>query len=143
MASITSANSILMLSISALYAVPQQIQGYSVDDIYDTEPLEVAETMMGVDGFLSGGFVNSPVRQGINLQADSGSMAIFENWYNSQKSIQDLYYANATITLPSLGKKWQMTRGILTTYPLLPDAKKVLQPRKMAITWQSILPAPL
>jgi hypothetical protein len=143
MASITSANSVLMLSVSSLYVVPQQIQGFAADDIFDLDALEVAETMMGVDGRLSSGYVNVPVKWGISLMADSPSNAIFDNWYVSQKQQQDVYFANGSITLPSLGVVYTLTKGSLTSYQPGPNAKKVLQPRKHVITWESILPSPV
>jgi len=141
--SLTAANSVLYLAISNLYVVPQQIQGYSVDDVYDIDPLEIAETMMGVDGYLSAGYINVPIKQGITLMADSNANTIFDNWYSSQKQVQDVYYANGSITLPSLGVVYTMTKGVLTTYPPAPNARKVLQPRKFVITWESIVPAPI
>lgn len=143
MASITSANSVLMLSIASLYVVPQQIQGFSADDVFDVEALEAAETMMGVDGNLSAGFVNVPIKQGIVLQADSNGNAIFDNWYLSQKQLQDVYFANGSITLPSLGIVYTLNNGVLTTYPPAPNAKKLLQPRKFVVTWESIIPSPI
>ena len=143
MSSITSANAVLMLGVSSLFSTPQQIQGFSTDDIFSVDPLESAETMMGVDGFLSAGFVYVPVKQGITLMADSPSNNVFDQWWAAQQQISDLYFANGSITLTALGKKYAMTRGALTTYPPLADAGRTLKPRKFVITWQSILPAPV
>lgn len=132
-----------MLSISSLYVVPQQLQGYAVEDVFDIDPLEIAETMMGVDGHLSAGYVNVPTKQGITLMADSNANIIFDNWYISQKQLQDVYFANGSITLPSLGVVYTLTRGVLTTYQPAPNGKKVLQPRKHVITWESMTPSPI
>ena len=142
MASLTSANVILMISIDSLYASPVQIQGFAVDDVFDIPALAVAETMMGVDGILSGGYVNVPVPQTIALQADSVSNQIFDTWGTTQKTINDIYYANMTATFPSLGIKYTLTRGILSSYSPLGSPRKVLQPRRHTITWQSIFPQP-
>lgn len=141
--SITSANAVLMLGVTGLFPTPQQIQGFAADDIYDTETLEVGETMMGVDGFLSGGFVYNPVVQGISLMADSSSAAFFDAWVAAERVIRDKYPAFGTIFLQGTGKKYAMTRGFLTSAPVLPDAKKVLQPRKFTIRWERVLPAPV
>jgi hypothetical protein len=137
MTSITGANSTFTLSISSLFTIPQQLQGYATDDSFATEPLQSAEVMMGVDGLLSGGFVYVEVKQSITLQADSPSAPIFDQWYYAQQQIQDVYVASGIITLPSVGLKYTMTKGFLTSYPPLPDVKKLLQPRKFGITWQS------
>lgn len=141
--SITSANSVFTLSVATLFSVPQQLQGYAADDAFTTAALKAAETMMGVDGFLSGGFVFVAIEQGITLQADSPSNALFDQWYAAQTQVKDIYNAAATIQLPSLGVKFTMTKGFLTDYTIIPDAKRVLQPRKYGITWQSAIPAPI
>ena len=56
MASITSANAVLTMSISGLFNAPFQLQGFSGEDIYTSGPLAAVETIMGLDGKLSGGF---------------------------------------------------------------------------------------
>jgi hypothetical protein len=141
MASITSANAVIQLTIFPLFAIPQQLQGFAADDIFDVEPLESAETVMGVDGILSAGFVFVPVLQNFALQADSPSEFIFDTWWTAQQVAKDIYFADATVLLPGLSKKWAMTRGVLTNYKPLPDAKKTLQPQRFRVTWQSALPA--
>jgi hypothetical protein len=141
MATITSANAVLMLSVSALYPSPQQIQGFGVDDVFDFDPLESAETQMGVDGVLSAGFVYVPIPMAITLKADSPSNLFFDTWWSAQQQIADLYPATGNITLSSIGRKYAMTTGWLKTFPPVSDAKRVLQARKFIIHWQKISPA--
>lgn len=141
MGSITSANAIYQLSIVLVYPIPQQLQGFSTDDIFGTDPLESAQVQMGVDGVLSAGFVFVEVKQNITLQADSPSNDVFDNWYAAQQLIKDTYRATGLIMLTAIGKKWNMLNGVLTMYPPIPDAKKVLQPRRFGITWESVSPA--
>lgn len=143
MPSITSANTIFTLAVDNLFAVPQQMQGYAADDIASHEAMQVAETMMGVDGILSAGFVNVPMTQAVMLQADSPSIAFFETVYSTQKQVQDIYFFTGIITYPSRATKYNLTRGVLTNYAPLPDAKRVLQPRRFSIVWQNCLPAPI
>lgn len=138
---ITSANAVLMLSVLGLFPVPQLIQGFAVEDVFDSEDLETAETMMGVDGKLSAGFVFNPIKQGFTLMADSPSIALFEAVYASELAAKDKYVFYGTIFLPSVSRLYTMTRGFMTGYKPMPDAKKVLQPRKFGMTWQSIIPA--
>lgn len=138
---ITNANSVLMLSVTGLYSSPQQLQGYAADDVFDTEVIDAAETMMGIDGKLSAGFVFVPVDWSITLMADSDSNDIFDNWYAAMKAAKAPYFANATVLLPSVGKKWAMSNGVLSKYPPMPNGKKVLQPRKFTIRWEDISPA--
>lgn len=143
MATITSANSIYMLSIIGLFGTPVQLQGFAADDVFDTEGIESAEAVMGVDGFLSAGFVYVPIKQSISLQADSPSCFMFEEWYAKQQANREVFRATAQIMLPSVGKNYACSNGVLTHYSLMSDAKKVLQPRKFSITWQSVVGAPI
>lgn len=142
MKSITSPNAILMLAIVGIYTVPQQLQGFTADDVTDIADINSAELSMGVDGKLSGGFVHVPVQQGIMLQADSDSNDLFDVWHSSQQAAGELFFASGIIRLPSLQKSYALTRGILTGYKPMADVKKTLQPRKYQITWQSVLAAP-
>ena len=139
--SITGATTVIALTIPGLFATPQPIQGFAADNVFDTDPIESGEVLMGVDGILSGGFVYVPVMQNYELQADSLSISFFDTWWNSQQQIQDLYYANGTAKMPAIGKKWNMTRGVLTQYTPTPPVKKLLMPQRFRITWQSVRPA--
>ena len=138
---ITSANAVYTLAVSDLSIGPSQLQGFSADDIFTTEPLASAETLMGVDGNLSGGFVFVPVLQNINLQADSSSNDLFDQWWLAQQIAKDLFYANGVVILTSIGKKWTLTKGVLHTFPPIPDAAKTLRPRRFGLTWETVSPA--
>lgn len=141
MASITGATAVVMFTIPGLFPVPIQLQGFAADDVFNTDALESAEVLMGVDGRLSGGFVFVPVKQNYMLQADSPSIEFFDTWWGSNQAIRDLYTANGLVSQPALGKKFTMTRGFLTGYKPMGDTKKLIQPQPFAITWESILPA--
>lgn len=141
MPSITSANAVLVISVANLFPTPVQLQQFAADDIYTIDPLPAAEVVMGVDGRLSAGFVYAPVVQGISLQADSASNVLFDTWWAAERQARDKFFATGTITLTSIGRKYAMTQGALTTYPAIPDGARVLRPRKFHITWESIIPA--
>lgn len=141
--SITSSNSIVMISIPGLFDVPQLLQGYSADDVFSTESINSAELSMGVDGVMSAGFVFVPIKQTFTLQADSLSNLLFDILYQSQQSIQEIYRIDGIIILPALFRKWSCRRGVLSNYPPLPDAGKTLKPRAFDITWESISGAPV
>lgn len=141
MGSITSVNAVVMLAITGLYNSPQQLQGFSADDIFDTENVAITQAIMGVDGKQSAGLVLNPTIQNIVLQADSASNLIFDTWVNSMKIAQDVYWAQATVLLTSIGTKYTMTNGTLTMYPPTSRVAKVLQPRRFTISWESVVPA--
>lgn len=139
---ITSANATILLSIDGLFTTPIQLQEFAADDIFGTDPIEAGEIMMGVDGHLTAGFVNVPTKQNYALMADSPSNFFFDQLYFQEKAQQTKFVISGIILLTSVGTQWTMTRGFLSRYQPLPDAKKVLQPRKHEITWQTALPNP-
>lgn len=140
---LTAANSVVMMGITGLYPTPQQIQGFAADEMFSTDAVSRAEVLMGVDGVLSGGYVYVEVKQTFTLQADSMSCDIFDNWDANEQSNAEVYIANGVISLPNIGKKWTMTRGFLTSYMPIPDQKKLSQPRKFIVTWNTISPSPV
>lgn len=141
MSTITGANSVIMLTVPTLFPVPQQLQGFAADDVFDTDGIESAETVMGVDGKLSGGFVFVPVKQNYKLQADSASVSFFDTWWATQQLLRDVLPAYGVITQKTVGRKWTMTKGFLTMYTPIPANKKLLQPLGYSITWESVFPA--
>lgn len=140
--SLTSANAVILLSIDNVFPTPVQLQGFAADDVSEVEPLDSAEAVMGVDGIMSAGFVFVMVKQGFTLQADSNGNSVFDLWFATQQTARDIFFATGTLILPSVGTKWNMTQGALTSYKSMPDIKRILQPRKFEITWQSIQPGP-
>ena len=143
MASITSANTIFTLAISGLYTIPQQLQGFSADDIFDTEQIAPSEIIIGVDGVLSAGFTPQLIKQSIMLQADSPSNTLFEAWWTAMAQAQDVLFATGIVHFPSINRSYTLVKGALSGHAPMPDAKKVLQPRKYGITWQAIVGTPL
>lgn len=141
--SISAANATIFLSITNLFPTAIQIQGFAKDDTYDVSDITPNETMMGVDGFLSGGRVNVPVPWTVHLMADSPSMRFFDQWNAAEAAINDSYIANGVVLLNTINTQWIMTRGFLTRFKPMPDAKQLLQPRAFEITWQSVLPVPV
>lgn len=140
---LTSANAVITLSISGIFSAPQQLKGFSTDNIYEMADQVVTETQMGVDGRLSGGFVFNPTQQTFTLQADSPSNTIFETWAAKQRTQRDAYYADGLTVLPSTGEQYVCARGFLKSYPPMPSAAKILQPRKYVIEWESVLAVPV
>lgn len=138
---ITSANSILTLVVVGLFPVPVQIQGYATDKAFAMEALAFAEVLMGVDGRMTAGYTPNPSVQGITLQADSPSKTFFNALIAATKTAREIFYLSGTLTLPSTGESFTMTRGVLTKGKQIPDGQKVLQPQDYEITWESVNPA--
>ena len=130
-----------MLSVLSLFPVPQQMQGFSADDVFDAEPVDTAELHMSVDGKLSAGKIFVPFPWSITLQANSDSNAFFDAWNAAERAQQEKLPCQGVVLLTSIGTTWAMVNGFLTTFPTMPNAKKTLQPRKYGITWEDISPA--
>lgn len=137
----TSANGILLLSVQGLFPNPIRIQGFGPDDMIATDSIENIERSMGADGRLSAGFTPVIVPMTITLQADSMSIDFFEQVMSAQEAAQEAYIFDGTYVLPSNGKKYQLTRGVLASWPRFPSARRVLQPRAARIDWERVSPA--
>lgn len=132
---ITSANAVYMLAVSSVFPTPQQLQGFAVDEAFDTEQAEINVTQVGVDGVGVAGWVPREIKHTIVLLPSSNSRPIFEQWVTAMDNIRDTLYATATIVLPSLGLKYACQKGSLTRYPQMPGVRRVLQPVRYEITW--------
>ncbi|AOK04080.1 hypothetical protein WK25_06110 [Burkholderia latens] len=140
---ITSANSVIMLSAGTIFPVAQQIQGYAAEDIFDTDDVEMAEVQMGLDKKQSYGWIPFNVKWRLTLMANSDSILMFDSVIVAERVMMDKFRWDGTVALKSIGKKFTMTNGVLTRGKPIPDAKKVLQPQTFEITWESVLPAPM
>lgn len=139
---LTSANAILLISVAGLFDVAQRVQGFSTDDMTDTDPTDTGETSMGIDGRLSAGFVPVAVMQNITLQADSESLDFFERWDTTEQAIREKYVASGSLLVPATNRKYDMTRGFLRSVTRTALLKKTLQPRRVTIAWERVTPAP-
>lgn len=138
---LTSANTIIHLAVIGLIATPTRLQGFATDDVFSTDDVNGVETMMGVDGKLSAGFVPQPKIQRYVLQADSKSNDFFERWARQQELTKEVYIASGLAHLIGLERKYVMTRGFLTAHSPVATMKKTAQPRTYTITWEQITSA--
>lgn len=143
MGTVSAANAVLMLTINSLFPVPQQVQGFGPDDVFDIPTIKSVESLMGVDGVKSDGFVFTLIPQQITLQADSASNDIFDVWWTQMQAASDVYIASGIIRLPSIGQRYSLAQGSLTGYKPAPPAKRILQPRTFEITWGRFNPQPI
>lgn len=143
MPDITSANAILVLSAPDALAVATPIQGFATEDIFTLARVVPVETMMGVDGNLSAGFVYAEKKLEITLMAGSPS----NDWFDAIAAIQEAnlqaVVIQGVITLPSLGKSYSLINGFLTGWPPIADGRRILQPRRFETTWEGIRVSPV
>lgn len=143
MATLTVANSTLILTVLDLFPAPQQLQGYATDDVFSVEAVSPVEVRMGVDGRQSAGYTPVSRAVTIHLQADSASNGLFETWAAQQDALLDAFEAELVVQVPAIGRLYTCLTGFLTRYPPFSDGRKLLEPRAYTITFESILPAPL
>lgn len=126
-ATLTVANSSLVLSVEGLFPNGVQLQGYAADNVFESPTVENGEFVMGVDGKLSAGYVFNQIPFTITLQADSPSLDVFEQIWQREASTRDKLQAGLTVALPSNNKRYVLRNGFLQSYRA-PSAQRILQP---------------
>lgn len=141
-ATLTVANSVLSLTVEALFPQAQRLQGYAADDVYDVDAVENGEFSMGIDGNLSAGFVYNEIPFTLTLQADSPSLVLFENVWNYEASNRTKLQCDLSVSLPANGKRYDLKKGYVRSYKA-PAGKKILQPGVVVLTFGRMQPSPL
>lgn len=135
---ITSANSELTFVVAGLFPAPVQIQGYATDKSFSNDALDIAESMIGVDGKASFGYTPNLTKLTVTLQADSVSKDFFATLIAATKTAREVFIVTANLTLPSTGETFAFTRGTLTNVKQIPDGQKVLQPQDYVFMFESV-----
>ena len=141
--SITSADSTFVLSSSDFALAATILEGYAADAAFAMDNADTAETMLGVDGKLSAGWIPRSYNQTITLQADSKSRALFDALVTAQDATRNVFRLNGVINLPGNQYSYNLTRGVLKNYTAMPTAQKVLQPLTFVIEWEKVLAVPI
>lgn len=141
MSTLTSANSVFTIICPQVFSIPQLIQGYATEDMFNVPQFEVARAVMGCDGKMSGGFVPAVKELDVVLQADSVSRKVFQRLLGAMESAREAIFLDAVIVLPGTAEIWNFSRGLITKAPKIPPAKKMLEPTTWQITWEDIQPS--
>ena len=134
---ITSADSIFALTVTNLFPSAQTLEGYAADAMFALGDTEMAVSVRGADGKLSGGFVFGEYLQTITIMPDSPSREPFETWQLTSLTSKAVFRCNATIILPAISRKFTLTNGILQRAKAIPDAQRVLQAMTFQINWEN------
>lgn len=137
---ITSANSIFILTVPGIYPQGIKLEGYAAERAWNTDAQETTESQIGVDGQKASGWVPAMVSQTVSLLANSKSRQVFNNIARAQRANRDALVFQGSITLPSTGESFACINGTLKNYKPVPGAAKVLEPVEFAIEWQDIQP---
>lgn len=134
MADISAANASIALAVQGFPTT--FLVGFDVDDAFLTEPVDVAETKVGVDGVLSYGLVFAPIIMEVMLQADSPSVSLFEAWYAIEQVNLVKYPAVAEIRLFSVRRSYSIEGMVLKDYTAFSPVRRVLGPRRFTMHGQ-------
>ena len=143
MATITSANSSFVLTIGTVFPVPQKMQGYAADDMFSLAETEFAESVMGADGHLSYGYVPSIKELEFVLMPNSPSVTAMDTLINAQNAAKEAFRLDASIFMPSIGKRFVFTNGVLKSGKAMPDAKKTLDKQSYKLQFESCIAFPI
>jgi hypothetical protein len=143
MSTITSANSVFLLGITGLFPTAQLLQGYMADAAWDNAAVKPAETVLGVDGNMSYGWLPRMYEQTISLMPDSPAATLFEDWVVAMDGQEEIYPCFGSLTLPSVGRSYVLANGVLSSYVPIPKGGKILQGRPFIITWNTVTPIPV
>lgn len=139
-ATLTTANSSLVMSVEGLYPSGVTLAGYATDNILEIPAVVNKELAMGIDGKLSAGWVPNPIPVTITLQADSPSLAVFEEIWTREQATRGGLTIGLTVATPANGKRGVFRRGYLTSYQP-PNLQRTLQPGVAEFTFESYEPS--
>ena len=129
---ITSANATLVLTVTDLFPAGITLQQFATDQSYSQDELAIAEDRMGVDGNLVAGWVPSIKPVTIMLEASSPSYEALAQLYRACEQKRGIYTCTLVANVPSIGKTFTWTNGILKSGTPVPAGKKILDPT----TWK-------
>lgn len=138
--SISSGNSVVTITVAGLFPAPVKLQGFSTDRAWETSAVTQTESVIGVDGRKTSGFIFNTVEQTYTLQGDSPSKFIFTQITNAQRAARDTLRIDINIVLPSTGESFTCKNGTLQSSKILPDGGKTLSDMDYVIVWESIQP---
>lgn len=136
---ITCANSQAIMVVDNLFPAGFPLQQYSTDQSISMGELTTAETRMGVDGCLAAGYIPSIKSVTISLEPFSKSIDYLETLYQLEDANMKKYNITLVITIPSIGKTFTYTGGVLKVSKPFADNKKVLDPTNWSFDFEKMI----
>lgn len=106
---ITSANASAVMTIEELYPNGVKLERFSTDAAIVADSQQVAETRMGVDGFMAAGVTPNIYPVTITLEANSPTATAFTTLCEAMSANKQIYVCNLTVKIPSIGKTYQFS----------------------------------
>jgi len=136
MLDITSANATVAMSVGGLFSV--NLENFSADSSFTSDTVQAAETRMGVDGHMAAGFTPAIKTITINLEAGSPSTEYMQLLRQAQEVNMKPYKVQMVISIPSIGKRYTFSEGVLQSYKDLPDGQNVLSPTQWVFHFEGL-----
>lgn len=140
---ITSANSTLIITVSALAIASVAMEGYAVDNAWALDDAETAVAQVGIDGKMTAGWVPRLNPLTLSFAPNSPSVATLSTIINAQDTQMTIYTLQGVLSCPSVGKSWTLSNGVLTRAKMIPDGSRILGPQSFQMTFESVRPAVL
>ena len=125
---ITSANAKLVLTVDELYPNGVVLQQASAESFATADNVQVAETRMGVDGYMAAGVTPNIFPVTINLEANSPSKRVMDHIKEAMLSNKKPYRCSLTVDLESTGETYLYYRGVMQSGTSMPSIQRVLSP---------------
>ena len=138
MNNITSANATAYMVVKDLYPTGFALNNFSTDQAVDQSEDTIAETRMGVDGYMAAGYVPSIKAVTIKFEASSPSVQYLNNLYLASQKNRRTYEVTLVVKVPSVNKTYTYSGGVLKTGKLLPGLKKVLDPVSYGFDFEKV-----
>ena len=132
---ITSANSVSILTVEELFPSGITLEQFGTDQAVNMDSLDIAETRMGVDGFMVAGYTPNIKVVSISLEASSPSFDALAQVYEAMETFRRIYSVKLVSTVPSIGKVFTWSNGVLKTVTPFPSQKKVLDPTSLTFNF--------
>ena len=136
MLDITSANATVAVSVESLFSVT--LENFSADSSFTSDTVQAAETRMGVDGHMAAGFTPAIKTVTINLEAGSPSATFLQLLKQAQETNLKPSKVQMVISIPSIGKRYSFSEGVLQSYKDLPDGQKVLSATQWVFNFEGL-----
>ena len=138
---ITSANSTLIITVSALAIASVAMEGYAVDNAWALDDAEMAVAQVGVDAKMTAGWVPRLNALTLSFAPNSPSIATLLAVVTAQDTDRTIYTLQGVLTCPSIKKSWTLSNGVITRAKVIPDGSRILGAQSMQITFESARPA--
>ena len=74
----------------------------------------------------------------ITLMGDSDSTFLFEEWVLAEEQVRDKLIATMFISIFAISRVYTCSKGFLRSSTSMPDARRILQPRRFTIVFETI-----